>query len=272
MLNRPATSTQITHLSRIWLYVICGLVLLFLVAPTLLVIPMSFSGTSYLSFPPESWSLRWYESYFGSSEWMAATSVSLRVAVFASAISTVVGSLAAYGIHTTDFPIAKKLRSIFVVPMIIPVVLLGVGDFVLFSYLGLNNSILGLVLANTVMATPLVFITVGAGLADFDLNQEAVARSLGASRPKAFLTVTLPQIRSSVLSGAVLAFVVTLDEVVVALLIAGGQNATLTVRMFQALRDEIDPTIAAISSLLIALSLGLLFLSQFFDGHRKRQS
>lgn len=270
MLNRPATSTQVTHLNRLWLYVICVLVILFLVAPTLLVIPMSFSGTSYLKFPPESWSLRWYEAYLGSDDWMKATSVSLRVAIFTTAVATVTGSLAAYGAHTSNFPFVKRVGALFALPMIIPVVLLAVGIFILFSYLGLNNSILGLVIADSVLAIPVVFITVNAGLADFDLNQELVARSLGASRPRAFLTVTLPQIRNSVLSAALLAFICSLDEVVIALLIAGGEHATLPVRMFQALRDEIDPTIAAISTLLLILSLVLLALSQYLETRRKR--
>lgn len=268
MLRRPATSTQVTHLDRLWLYLLCALTVLFLVAPTLLVIPMSFSGSRYLSFPPETWSLRWYEAYFGSVEWRTATAVSFQVAGLTSVLATVTGTLAAYGFHTSRFRIGRQLAVLLVLPMIIPVILLAVGIFLLFAQLGLNSTITGLVLSHTILAIPLVLITVGAGLRSFDLNQEMVARSLGASRPWAFLTVTLPQIQNSVLSAALLAFIISLDEVVIALLVAGGDKATLTKRMFLALRDEIDPTIAAISTLLIAVSVVLLALSQLLQKKR----
>lgn len=269
MLNRPATSTQVTHLHRLWLYVLCVLVIFFLIAPTLLVIPMSFSGSRYLTFPPERWSLRWYEAYFGSAEWRAATFVSLQAAGLTTIVATVTGTLAAYGLHTSRFFVVKQIGILLILPMIIPVILMAVGIFILFAPLGLNNSLAGIVLSHSVLAIPLVFITVAAGLMNFDPNQEQVARSLGASRPRAFMTVTLPQIRNSVFSAALLAFISSLDEVVIVLLIAGGEHATLPKRMFLALRDEIDPTIAAISSLLIVLSVFLLLLLQLMEGQRE---
>jgi len=269
MLNRPATSTQITHFRRLWLYVFCGLVILFLIVPTLLVIPMSFSGSRYLTFPPESWSTRWYSAYFDSIEWRDATWVSFQAAIWTTVVATISGTLAAYGLHTARLAAGRYIQVLLALPMMIPVILLAIGVFIFFAPLGLNNSIPGLVLAHSALAIPLVLISVTAGLHNFDLNQEMVARSMGASRPWAFLTVTLPQIRNSVISGALLAFITSLDEVVIALLIAGGEKATLTRRMFLALRDEIDPTIAAISTLLIAVSIILLALTQFLQSGRK---
>ncbi|MFX0547417.1 ABC transporter permease [Roseovarius sp. S1116L3] len=268
MLNKPATDTQVTHLQRLWLYVVCILVIVFLIAPTLLVIPMSFSDSRYLEFPPESWSLRWYRAYFDSPEWLQATSVSFQVAFLTMILATVTGTLASYGLHATTARLGKYMTVLLTLPMIIPLILLAVGIFLSFAPVGLNSTILGLVLAHTILAIPLVMITVTAGMRNFDFNQEMVARSMGASRPWAFLTVTLPQIRNSVLSGALLAFIISLDEVVIALLIAGGDKATLTRRMFLALRDEIDPTIAAISTLLITFSVLMLTLSQFLQSKR----
>lgn len=268
MLRRPATETQVTHLGRLWLYVLCGLVVLFLVGPTLLVIPMSFSNSRYLDFPPEEWSLRWYRAYFGSLEWRQATSVSFQVAGMTMVLATVTGTLAAYGLHVARVKAGRYMTVLLTMPMIIPVILLAVGIFLTFAPIGLNSTILGLVLAHSILAIPLVLITVTAGMRNFDINQEMVARSMGASRPWAFLTITLPQIRNSVLSAALLAFIISLDEVVIALLIAGGDKATLTRRMFLALRDEIDPTIAAISTLLIGFSIVMLLLSQLLQ--RKR--
>lgn len=272
MLSRPATDTQITHGRRLWLYVLCAFVLLFLALPSLLVIPLSFSDSRYLAFPPPGWSTRWYEAYFGAVEWRDATVVSFTAAVATMAIATVLGTLAAYSLHTSDSRFARLAYAAFMLPLIIPGILIAIGVFLLYAQIGLNNTLIGIILAHSVMAIPLVVITVASGLKSYDMNQEKVARSLGASRPWAFLTVTLPQIRISVISGALLAFITSLDEVVISLFIAGGEYATLTRRMFNALRDEIDPTIAAISTLLILMSVILLGLTQFLQRAPARES
>ena len=263
MLSGAATETQITHRRRLWLYVLVGLIVLFLIAPSLLVVPLSFSDARYLTFPPPAWSTRWYEAYFGAIEWREATYVSLAAAILTMLLSTVCGTLAAYGLHALRSRWSTLAYAVFTLPLVIPAILIAIGVFLFYSRLGLNNTLTGIVLAHSVLAIPLVVITVAASLKSYDMNQEMVARSLGASRPWAFLTVTLPQIKISVISGALLAFITSLDEVVISLFIAGGDKATLTKRMFNALRDEIDPTIASISTLLIALSVLLLGLSQF---------
>lgn len=265
MLSRPATETQITHGRRLWLYVLGGLVILFLVLPSLLIIPLSFSDSRYLAFPPPGWSTRWYEAYFGAVEWRDATRTSLVAATLTMIISTVLGTLAAYGLHTAQSRFARAVYATYMLPLIVPGILIAIGIFLLFARLGLNNTMTGIVLAHSVMAIPLVVITVASGLKGYDMNQEMVARSLGASRLWAFLTITLPQLKISVVSAALLAFITSLDEVVISLFIAGGENATLTRRMFNALRDEIDPTIAAISTLLILLSVVLLGLTQLLQ-------
>jgi putative spermidine/putrescine transport system permease protein len=135
--------------------------------------------------------------------------------------------------------------------------------------MGLNNSITGLVLAHTAMATPLVMIVITAALRSYDLNQERVARSLGATRIKAFFTVTLPQIKFSVVTAGLLSFLTSFDEVIIAIFVSGGNNATLTKHMFAALRDYIDPTIAAISTIMVGVSTVLLLATQFIDRRKK---
>lgn len=260
MLMRPASETQITHLGRLWLYVFASLVMLFLIIPVFVVIPMSFSDSRFLRFPPEGLSLRWYESYFRSPEWIRATFVSLQVAVLTTIFATPLGIAAAYGLHVAQFRFTRVMTIALVSPLIIPIIILGVGIFYLYVQLGIVNTITGLVLAHSILAIPFVVVTVSSGLQQYDLNQELAARSLGASRLTAFRTVTLPQIRGSIVAGSLFAFITSLDEVVIALFISGGQNTTLTRRMFMGLRDEIDPTIAAISSLLIMLSVSLLLL------------
>jgi putative spermidine/putrescine transport system permease protein len=260
MLMRPASETQITHLSRLWLYIVAVLVLAFLILPVFVVLPMSFSDSRFLRFPPEGFSLRWYESYLGSAEWMRATWVSFQVAVMTTLVATPLGIAAAYGLHVSGVRFARLLSIALITPLIIPIIILGVGIFYLYVLLGVVNTIPGLVFAHSILALPFVLVTVSSGLQQYDMNQELAARSMGASRLTAFRTVTLPQIRGSIVAGALFAFITSLDEVIIALFISGGQNTTLTRRMFTGLRDEIDPTIAAISSLLIILSVFLLMI------------
>ena len=272
MLSSPATETQITHARRLWLYALVGLIVLFLIAPSLLIIPLSFSAERYLAFPPSAWSTRWYEAYFGAVEWRDATYVSFFAAFLTMVLSTILGTMAAYGLHTVRSRFTRMIYVAFMLPLIIPGILVAIGIFLLYAQIGLNNTLTGIVLAHSIMAVPLVVITVASSLKSYDMNQELAARSLGASRPWAFLTVTLPQISISVISGALLAFITSLDEVVISLFIAGGEYATLTKRMFNALRDEIDPTIAAISTLLIVISVMLMGMTQFLQRGSERRS
>ena len=267
-LNAPASETQITHGRRLWLYVFCGLVMVFLVAPSLVVVPMSFSASTYLEFPPREWSFRWYENYFSSVAWKNATFTSLKVAVLSMLVATPMGTLAAYGLHVSRFRFSTIILVILLLPLMVPIIMIAVGVFFLYAKLGMVNTIVGLVMAHSMLAIPLVVIVVTAGLKSYDMDQELVARSLGASRARAFVMITLPQIRFSVITGALLAFLTSLDEVIIALFVSGGQNATITRRMFNALRDQIDPTIASISTCLIVVSVVLLVIAQVFGKER----
>lgn len=263
MLSRPVSATQITLCQRLWLYALVAAILVFLVVPCLLVIPMSFSGGEYLEFPPRTLSLRWYEAVLASQEWRAAAATSLKVAIPTTLIATALGTATAWGLHRRLDLFAVAVRGVFILPMLVPLILVAVGVFFVYAKVGLNGTILGLVLAHTVLALPFVLIAVGNGLASFDMDQHKVARSLGASELKAFFGVTLPQIRISVISGAVFAFVTSFDEVVVALFVSSGSNETLTRRMFANIRDQVDPSVAAISSLLVAVVLLGMFVHLF---------
>lgn len=268
-LSEPATDTQVTHGGRLWLYLLSGAILVYLVFPTLIVIPMSFSSSQYLRFPPPDWSLRWYENYFGSREWMRATATSLKAAFLTMLVATPLGTLAAYGLFLSRLRGTGLVIVLLLTPMIVPLILIGIGVFYAYVQFGLLNTLTGIVLAHTILAVPLVVLVVMSALKSHDTNQEMVARSLGASRARAFLLITLPQIRFSVLTGAVLAFLASFDEVIIAMFISGGQNPTLTRNMFLALRDQIDPTIAAISTLVVVLTTILLAIVQIF-GNPKR--
>ncbi|MGE3065783.1 MAG: ABC transporter permease [Hyphomicrobiaceae bacterium] len=246
-----------TLVSRVLLTVVALAALLFLVLPIFVVVPMSFSASRYLAFPPPSWSLRWYTEYFASAEWMLATGVSLQTAAATCLLATPIGVAAAYAINMRKSALTELVYALLMVPLMIPHIIVAVGVFFLFARLNLNNSFIGLILAHTMLAIPFVLITTLSGLQGFDMTQERAARSLGVNRVTAFLKVTAPQIKGSIIAGALFAFISSLDEVVVSLFVSGGPTSTLPKRMFVALRDEVDPIIAAISSLLIIASLAI---------------
>ncbi|MBB3810549.1 ABC transporter permease [Pseudochelatococcus contaminans] len=247
-------------LSRSVLYGFVALVLVWLMIPVVIIVPMSFSDSRFLAFPPPAWSLRWYEAYLGNAAWMQATRVSLIVAVASAVIATVLGTAAAYALNMTSSRLVRNLQVILFLPLVVPIVITAVSIFFVYANVGLLATMTGLILANVMLGLPYVVTAVLVGLRKFDPAQEMVSRSLGMNRFRTFFIVTLPQIRPSVISGTLFAFISALDETVVALFISGGEYQTLTKRMFTALRDEIDPTIAAISSLLTATSFILVML------------
>ena len=269
--NQQVSETHIRLKDRLWLYIISIIVLFLLIVPSLIVIPMSFSDSQYLEFPPKNWSLRWYENYFSSgqvgmgfNDWIGATWTSIKVAVLTIFVATPIGTMAAYGLINSGNRVRSILFPIMISPMMIPVILVAIGLFYFYVQFKMVNSVLGLVLGHSLVAMPLVLIIVLSALKNYDMNQEKVARSLGASRIRAFFEITLPQIKFSIISASLISFLTSFDEVIISLFVAGGDNSTITRAMFLALRDQIDPTIAAISTILIIISTSLLILVQLF--------
>ena len=275
-LNKNVSDTQIKLKNRIWLYLVSFIILFLLIVPSLVVIPMSFSAGQYLEFPPKEWSLRWYENYFfswkvenGFNDWMSATWTSVKVAILTVITATPIGTMAAYGLVNGSSRLSKILFPIFISPMMVPIILVAIGLFYFFVQFKLLNTVTGLVLGHSMVAMPLVLIIVSAGLKNYDMNQEKVARSLGATRFRAFREITLPQIKFSIISASLIAFLTSFDEIIISLFVAGGDNSTITRSMFLSLRDQIDPTIAAISTILIIVSSGLLILVQLLGSKEK---
>jgi putative spermidine/putrescine transport system permease protein len=253
---------------RTILALFCAAVLLYLILPILIIAPMSFSSARFLTFPPPSFSLRWYREYIENPAWMQATVVTLTVALCTVLIATPLGLAAAYAISQSKLRIMRLVHGALLLPLVVPIIITAVGIFFVYAKIGLIATMTGLVLANVMLGLPYVVISVVAGLQSFDMTQEMVARSLGMNRLRSFFAVTLPQIRSSVIAGAIFAFISAMDETIVAIFISGGQYQPLTKRMFTALRDEIDPTIAAISTLMTAISFMLVLIAST----RKKQS
>lgn len=236
-------------------------VMAFLVLPILAVLPISLSAGSFLSYPLPGLSLQWYEKVFRPEPWMSALKNSLAIGGLTTLLATVLGTLAAIGL-------AKRIRfgkslllSLVLSPMIVPPIVYAVAIYFFFARFGLNATYLGMVIAHTVLALPFVVVPVLATLSTFDQTLVRAGASLGASPLRVFRHVTLPNILPGVLTGAVFAFATSFDEVIVAIFVAGAEQQTLPRQMIEGIRDSIDPSILAISTVLIVFALLMMAAS-----------
>jgi putative spermidine/putrescine transport system permease protein len=246
---------------RAWFYthrLIVAVILLFLIAPILAIMPLSFNSEPYFSYPMPGFSLRWYEDFFTSVRWTSALKMSIIVAVSVTLVATTIGTLAALGLSRPRFPARGIIMSLLISPIIVPVIISAVGMYFFYTRIGLTNSIPGIVLAHTALATPFVVITVTATLSGFDQTLTRAAASLGANPVHSFFKITLPLILPGVISGGLFAFVTSFDEVVVVLFIASPEQRTLPKQMFSGIREMISPTITAAASLLIVFAVVML--------------
>ena len=244
------------------------LVLVFLVLPILIVVMLSFSSASYLTFPPPGLGIRWYRAYLGSSEWLASTWLSLGVAGCVVALSTILGTLASLGLARLPPAMRTVMGALILSPLIVPGIVVAIGIYYVFARYRLVGTPAGLVLAHTCLAVPFVVTSVSASLAGLDRRLEQAALSLGATPWGAFRQVTLPLIRPGVFVGALFAFITSFDELIVALFLSGSGAVTLPRRMWDDLRFAIDPTIAAVSTLTIVVSAALLLGAHLVRRHQ----
>jgi putative spermidine/putrescine transport system permease protein len=246
---------------RAWTVVLwtsSALVLFFLVAPIVAIMPLSFSSSSFLTYPLPGLSLQWYHLFFTSDRWMNALKNSLIIGSSATLLATAFGIPAAIGLTQGRFPLKPLVMGLVLSPMIVPVVIIAVGVYFFFAPLGLTSNYLGLILSHAMLGVPFVVITVSATFAGFDRNLARASASLGANPLRTFVKVVLPLILPGVISGALFAFATSFDEVVLVLFIAGPGQTTLPRLMFNDVRENIDPTITAVATVLIAVSIILL--------------
>ena len=238
---------------RSLLLAFCVLVFAFLMLPLVIVFPLSVSSASFLQFPPPGFSWKWFEAFFSSASWMRATMLSLQVAILTGLLSAALGVPVAFYLTRTRVTWAKVIvDKIVVLPMIVPSIVIAIAIYSLMSSLRWVGTWYGLVLAHTVLALPLMVIVVTSGLKQFDVALEQAAIGLGASRIRAFVHVTFPLIRPSILSGLLFAFMTSFDDLIVALFLSGS-NVTLPKKMFENIGYALDPTIAAVCVLEITL-------------------
>jgi putative spermidine/putrescine transport system permease protein len=245
-------------MSRIIYWVSLIFSLTFLALPLILVLPLAFNESSFLSYPMDGVTLRWFKIVFTQSPWVAAFLNSLNVAIGAMVVSVLIGGLAATGTVLTGRWGELLLSGLFVSPLVVPSVVIGVAFAYAFGKAGLSGGYVSLVLAHAILGAPLVFLSVMTSLKGLDAELERAATSMGASRFYRFRTVTLPLAAPGFLTGALFAFITSFDEVVVALFLASPQSMTLPIALFAGLRDRLEPTLVVVALLLSALSL--LFL------------
>lgn len=258
------TTTLTERLFKYGAWIWTWAVLLFLIAPILAIVPLSFNAEPYFSYPMPGLSLQWYTDFFTNARWLDAIRTSLALAAVVTVMATILGTLAALGLARANLPGRSVILSVLLLPMIVPVIITAVATYIFYAWLGggigvsLIGSFAGLALAHTMLAAPFVVIAVSSTLTGFDWNLSRAASSLGAPPATVFGKVILPMILPGVISGALFAWVTSFDEVVVALFISGPNQRTLPKQMFSGIREQISPTITAAATILVLFSTLLL--------------
>ena len=267
---------------RIWHYtymLFCGLVLFFLVAPLVAVIPLSFTSTPYLNFTPEmlaldpaGFSVRWYEGLFGmcgegaersqstmcTDRWIVGTKNSFFIAIAATLTATFLGTLAALGLSSEHMPFKRAIMALMISPLIVPLIITASGMFFFFAKVNLVASYFGIILAHTILGLPFVVITVTSTLVGFDKSLIRAGANLGGTPAYNFFKIQMPLIAPGMISGALFAFITSFDEIVIILFIGGPDQHTLPRQMWSGIRQEISPTILAAATILVLFSVILL--------------
>lgn len=269
-----------------WCYLaICALVFFFLIAPIVIIIPLSFNAEPYFTFTermlrldPSGYSLRWYDTLlthgmrapeaardaswwadsWNNAAWVRAAKNSVIIGFFATVVATVLGTVAALGLSRPEMPFRRAIMAILISPMVVPIIITATGLFFFYSQVGLANSYVGIILAHATLGIPFVIITVTATLVGFDHSLTRAAASLGASPVTVFFRITMPLILPGVIAGALFAFVTSFDEVVVVLFVAAHDQQTIPRQMWNGIREQISPAILAVATILVMVSIALL--------------
>lgn len=268
-----AMPSYATTFDRIW-YVtfrlICCLVFAFLFIPIIVIIPLSFNSEPYFTYPMPGFSLRWYEEFFASPQWLLGLRNSIIVGIFATLVATVLGTLAALGLNRAEYPGKTTILAVLISPIVVPIVITAAGMFYFYAKLGLTGTLAGLVFAHATIGVPFVVITVSATLAGFDYNLIRAGASLGGDPLRVFFRITLPLILPGVVAGALFAFITSWDELVIAIFLASTEEHTLPRRMWSGIRELLSPTIMAVATMLIMTSILLMIVMELLRRRSER--
>jgi putative spermidine/putrescine transport system permease protein len=237
------------------------LTIFFLIGPSLIVIPMGFSSSKILEFPPPGWSLEWYQKALTDPSWTSGFVNSFQVAVVTAIVSAILGTLAAMGLVRGRFPGKDLVNAVILSPLIVPVVIIAIGMFAIYVRWKITGSLVGLAIAHSALAIPFVVVSVSTSLRTIDRNLELAAQNLGADPIRTFTRITLPLILPGVLAGFLFAFLTSWDEVVVAIFLTTAKFRTLPVEMWEQVRQVVDPTVAAVATIVLAVTTTVLLLA-----------
>ena len=235
----------------------------FLLLPSLIVVPMSFSDSELIIFPPKGYSFHLYQRYVEEPGWVPATILSLRVAIWTTILSICLGVPAAYALVRGNFPGRRMLALFLLSPIMLPSVVLALAFYIYFVRISLSHGELRLVLAHCVATLPFVVVTAAAGIQTVDANIERAATIMGASRMHVFRTVTLPLVIPSIVASALFTFLISFDEIIISIFVAKAGDTTLPIKMFSSLVFEVSPVLAAISTMLTLMSALICILITF---------
>ena len=242
------------------LVLVTTLVTLFLLLPIVFIAALSFGSSQWLIFPPPAWTLRWYQDLLADPRWLESALTSAKVAVIVMLFSVVIGLFASLALTRGSFRGREAMRALFLTPMILPVVVLAVGLYAFFLKIGLSGTLAGFVIAHLVIALPFSILSISNALEGFDTSVEDAAILCGASPWEARLRVTLPAIRHGLFAAAIFSFLVSWDEVVLAIFMASPTLQTLPVKIWSTLRQDLTPVVAAASTLLVIFTIALMLL------------
>lgn len=243
------------------LWIVTSLIVLFLLLPVLIIVPMSFSSSRYLEFPPPSFSDQWYKAFFNNPQWVKSLEITIELAIITTILSLILGILASEGLVKSEFKGKNLLIEIFMMPMLVPGIIVGMAIYRYEAGMNLQGTFLGLVIAHTLMAVPFVIRTLLASLTGLNPNYELASRSLGANSFTTFMKVTFPIIKPALFSGAMFAFATSFDEIVVTQFLSGVKISTLPKRIWDGLNQQLDPTITAIAAIVIVFITLVMVLS-----------
>ncbi|MBV4542797.1 ABC transporter permease [Pseudomonas vlassakiae] len=245
-------------MKKVVFFLVALATIIFLIGPLLAILPLAFTSNVFLTYPIGELSLRWFDVVFNNDVWHRSMVNSLIMGVGSTFLATVLGTLAALGLRNKNVPCVSLLKTVFLLPMVVPAVVLGVGMQIVFAKLGLASSYTGVIIAHTVLALPFVLISVLDSLAGIHSSLERAAASLGAKPFATFRHVVLPLAAPGIGTGAVFAFATSLDEVVITLFLAGPNQTTMALKMFSSLRENVTPAVTAVAFILILITLVLI--------------
>ena len=255
-----------------WLpHVTAFLVLGFLALPLLVVVPVAFSDSSLLKFPPDGYSLRWFEAFLADRRWTGAFLTSVHIGVIVSALSTLIGLTTSIVLTRASFFGISMLRALVIGPLMVPVIVIAISLYYIFIRLGMNGTMLAVILGHIVVTLPYSVVVLSAALTETDIRIEKAAVGLGAHPARAFVLTTLPLIAPAVAVSLLFSFLVSFDEVIISQFLTGPRTMTLPRQLWDSIQSDFNPTVAAVSVLLIAMSVIIMLCSELLRRHLTRR-